>query len=384
MLLGMSQCGRGDVLLVLVGLGSVALLGLTGCGSDDCDSGSPSSSAPIVFSAEGEDLNAYDADTLEKQVVISGNEDESKPNIPAVNGQVCFDPTTRGRFVLADDYTQPNPPPHWTVLQLSGEHVGALGYTKLGELHPTYQGGIETADPVGCAFLPDGRLLTSDIGNNQSGPTNGQVTLWFTPLTGGTPRYCKLDVSIGTAGQLLVDDQQRVYVASARGAPGIYRFTGPFPTGDTAAGGCGGVDPTGAPLADHVDKELFIPGDPNIPTPAHIVASGHGTFYVSSVLNGVIAEYDADAHFVRRVLQPPNGEHVGTTPISTGSPLGIAIDARGTIYYADLALVIGPGGIGPGRRLGTVRRIRFEDGEPLPPETIDSGLRFPDGLGVFE
>ena len=41
------------------------------------------------------------------------------------------------------------------------------------------------------------------------------------------------------------------------------------------------------------------------------------------------------------------------------------------------------GNIGPGRGTGTVRRIRFDDGVPQPPETMDSGLAFPDGIGIF-
>ncbi|MCH7646657.1 MAG: hypothetical protein IH788_05595 [Nitrospinae bacterium] len=38
---------------------------------------------------------------------------------------------------------------------------------------------------------------------------------------------------------------------------------------------------------------------------------------------------------------------------------------------------------GPGSGIGTVRVIRFVDGEPQPPETIDEGLRFPDAIGVL-
>jgi hypothetical protein len=54
------------------------------------------------------------------------------------------------------------------------------------------------------------------------------------------------------------------------------------------------------------------------------------------------------------------------------------------LYYADLGLVNNNGNIGPGRNTGTVRRIRFVNGQPQPPETIDSMLRFPDGVGVLE
>ena len=34
-------------------------------------------------------------------------------------------------------------------------------------------------------------------------------------------------------------------------------------------------------------------------------------------------------------------------------------------------------------RTGSVRRIRFVDGAPQPPETMADGLAFPDGIGVY-
>ena len=175
-----------------------------------------------------------------------------------------------------------------------------------------------------------------------------------------------------------------MYVASARGKPGLYRYRPPFPTSDNAAGGCGHADGTGAPLADAVPRELFIPTDAVARTPNAIVASNHGTFYVSSIFNGAIAEYDSQGKFVRRILSPPRGEVLGPTPFSTGSPFGLAVDSEGSVYYADLGLVSVNGNIGPGHRTGTVRRIRFVNGQPLAPETIDSMLAFPDGVGVLE
>src|SRR5262249_8479634 len=173
------------------------------------------------------------------------------------------------------------------------------------------------------------------------------------------------------------------YAASARVDPGIFLYTGPFPTSADAAGGCGQHDATGAPLADSVHKEKFIRADGHARTPNAIVSNGRGGFYVSSIFNGVIAEYAGDGKFIRQILQPPK-PGLGPEPYPTGTPLGLGIDAAGTVYYADLALAFRPDGIGPSPHLGTVRRIRFENGEPLPPETMDSGLNFPDGIGVLE
>lgn len=373
----MKRCRVLHDLLVVLSLGILAAS--VGCG--DNESG-PSSIT--VFNAELEDLNAYDPlDGNRKQVVLSGNEDESDPNVPALNGQICFLPDGSRQMVLGDDAGQPNPPPGWSILQLTGKQVGEFSVARVARLIPTYQLGGDTPENLGCGFLRDGRLLTTDVGNQVGGPGTGQLIVWFPPFAMENTRYCKLDITLATAGGIAVDDQDRIYVASARG-PAVYRYTGPFPTSADAAGGCGGHDATGAPLADHINKETFISDTNNVITPVFVALSGRGTFYVSSILNGVIAEYDANGTFVRRILEPPAGEHLGEQPYSTGTPFGIGVDSTGTLYYADLGIVIRGTDIGPGPATGSVRRIRFENGVPQHPETMDSGLSFPDGIGILE
>jgi len=357
----------------------VALL-LASCGDDD--GRAPTTAAPIVFSAEANRLNAYDpADGFRKQTVIPSHADDPLNGLD-INAQICFARDGSRRFIAGEDTGQPTPPQGWGYFQLHGSAVGMLSATRLSRLVPTYQNSLNNAENYGCGFLSDGRLLTTDVGDQASGPASGQLIIWFLPLDARSPRYCKLDVEIGTAGGIYIDAQDRAYVASARVQPGIFRYSGPFPTSDTAAGGCGQHDTTGAPLADAVQKETFIIGSANIPTPSGIVQSPQGTFYVSSVLNGVIAEFDASGRVLRRVLMHPPGE---TAPYSSGTPFGIGIDAAGTLYYADIGLQIDLGSdIGPGPNLGTVRRIRFVDGEPQAPELMDQGLNFPDGIGVLE
>ena len=89
-------------------------------------------------------------------------------------------------------------------------------------------------------------------------------------------------------------------------APACYRYSGPFPTSADAAGGCGKTDPTGAPMADEVaPRAVHRAGRRTCRRPVAVMGSPDGTFFVSSVITGVIAEYDADGEFVRTILEPP-------------------------------------------------------------------------------
>lgn len=358
--------------------------------------------AGIVFNGENNRLHAYQPGPgFPKQTVIPSNGDAPGGVGRDLNAQICFTRGPQGqvRFIGGEDTNQggEHATAGWGFFELTGTEVGQFQFQQIGKLIPTYQQTADEAENYGCGFLSRGRLVTTDVGNQAQGTGNGQLIIWFPPLdtganyteTGvlpGTPvKYCKLDITIGTAQQIAIDAQDRIYLGSSRanglgGGAGIYRYSGPFPTSDTPQGGCDGTDGTGAPMATAVTKEHFIPSDGNIPTPAGVVIKPDGNFYVSSVLNGVIAEYDAAGHFVRKVLQP----NKPGLPIPTGSPLGIGLASDGTIYFADIGLVIGPGGIGPGNRTGTVRRVRFVDGVPQPPEIMDTGLNFPDGIGVLE
>jgi hypothetical protein len=85
---------------------------------------------------------------------------------------------------------------------------------------------------------------------------------------------------------------------------------------------------------------------------------------------------------VRSVLQPPGDESLGERTFSTGTPLGLGVGPDGTLYYADIGITITNEGIGPGPE-GTVRRIRFVNGKPQPPEIMGGGLQYPDGIGVY-
>lgn len=340
----------------------------------------------IVFNGQGNDLAAYLAvPPYTKQLVITHFDEATSPDGLDINAQICFDPENPRRFVAGEDTHQPDPPPGWGIFELSGDRVGELSALQIGKLTPTYQGAEDNAENYGCGFLSDGRILTTDIGNQADGPPNGQLIVWYPPFDTFEVEYCKLDVAVGTGGQIAIDGED-VYVAQARGrtglGAGIYHYDATtFPASPEQ---CDGTDTTGAPYQE-VEPDLFIAaGEANkIATPNAIVAAANGNWYVSSVINGVISEFTHEGTFVRVVLQPPAGETLGPDPFSTGTPLGMGVGPDGTLYFADIGLVVDEG-VGPGSGRGRVRRITFDAaGVPSTAQLMDVGLEFPDGIGIW-
>ena len=383
---GAPRVGWAAVVTFVLLVGTVAqATGTPATGAPDADNPQGRARATVLFSGEGNRLNAYDAEEPAKQTVIPSR--AMNPDGLDINGQICFLPDGSRRFIAGEDTGQPNPPPGWGLFRLKGKSVGELSATQIAKMTPTYQSAASNAENYGCSVLSDGRIVTTDVGNQASGPGNGQLIIWFPPFNtgvGGVGQipYCKLDIGIGTAQQIYVDEQDRIYVASARTeTAGVLRYTGPFPTSPTAGGGCGQQDSTGAPLADDVQREQFIGPEDGLTLANGLVRSPSGGFYVSQVALGLISEFDGEGSFVRHLVEPQPGDVPLT--YTFGNPLGMAIDSAGTLYYADLNLVIGDGGIGPGPD-GKVWRVRFVDGDPQTPELIDDGLSFPDGLGILE
>lgn len=334
--------------------------------------------AYLVFSPQGNNLVIYGDNGGTQRLITNARED---PDGRDINGQVCF--TGDGHFIAGEDTGQPEVPAGFGVFQLEGDALGNLTATQIGKLTPDFESADSQPEPYGCAILPDGRLLTTDVGNQSSGPGTGQLTVWFpnpayqsdAPSTESNQPYdgtrCVVADDIATAQQLAADGDT-VLVASAR-APttGIRRYANLPRTAQAC-------DPAAV-----VVEQFIAPGD-GLSLVSGIAPDGRGGWYVSDVLSGLINQYDTNGSYIRTVLEPPEGEGLSTEPISTGSPLGIAVGPDGTLYYADLALAINQRGIGPASGQGTIRRIRFDaDNHPLPPETLDYGLSFPDGLGII-
>jgi hypothetical protein len=363
--------------------GAVSFCADTRCGAAAIGAGLPGCVPEVLYSPEGNRLRRFDLDTIGRPPLVEDVLIEAAGGDPAgrdINGQVCLVPDGSGRFVAGEDTGQPSPPPGWGVFAPDGTQVGKLAATY-------FAGG---AEPFGCAFDGSGRLFTSEVGSQASGPFNGQLIVWFPPWDrfpgppGAYPatderstNFCKIATDIGTAGSVAVDGQGRVYVTSARGFA-VLRFSPPFPTSPDAAGGCGLTDALGSPLATTVTREVFVTG---AGTFTGIARAPGGHWFISSVLTGAIGEYDANGVFLRSVVAPAPGEN--TLPLPVGHPQGLARDCRGDLYYADLDLRASEDGIGPGPN-GKVRRVAFDAcGVPAAPVVVKEGLAFPDGLGVL-
>jgi len=342
----------------------------------------------LLYGNEGNRLRRYDLDTVDVGPLVEDILIERASVDPVngrdVNGEICVVPDGSGDLVMGEDTGQPSPPAGWGVFDSTG--------TQVGKQTPTYFSS--QPEPFGCEFDSSGRLFTSSIGDQPAG-FNGQLIMWFPPFDefpgapGAYPatddsstNFCKIATDINVSGTVAVDELDRVYVASSAGFH-VRRYSPPFPTAPTPAGGCGLTDGQGSPVADTVNEETFVSDPANVPTPSGIVRAPNGNWYISSVLTGVIAEYDDAGNFVRRVLEPPAGGP-GTLPLSVGHPQGLAVDCRTSLYYADLALVNNGGSIGPGPG-GTVRKIRFDlGGTPYDPVVVKGDLAFPDGLGILD
>lgn len=368
---------------------AAALLIAAACSGDDDsdaagtgDDGSAASdeaaggAAPIVFSTEGNNLNAYvGEEPFERQTVIASAAVD--PDGMDINGQLCFFPDDPHRLIAGEDTGQPERTPGWGIFEIEGDRVGDLSATQVGRLVPSYQ---NDPDNYGCGVLSDGRVVTTDLGNKVEGPPSGQLIIWFPPFDSEQVSYCKLDVSLPTPGGIVVGEDDSLYVATARPpGNGVFRYRGPYPTSADASGGCGATDALGAPMADAVDRSLFIPADEHALTPNALAVGPDGNFYVASAFTGTIARYGPDGAFVDTVVTPLAGVTLGDTARASGSPFGLAVTDDGTIYWADLGLGLDDGGVGPLDGQGTVRRSGTSGGTAV----MDEGLDFPDGIGIY-
>ena len=370
----------------------------------------------FVLSPEGNHLWAYDAASGQRQLlgraVDGGDPGVMPPNgiRRDINGQICVAPDNRHVITGEDTVLSgggeggSSHDPRiagWGYFEISGSQLGQLTIEQVGKLAPEGgKGPGYTGDPdnYGCGFLDGNRLFTSAIGNTLPGePANGQLFLWFAPFTSdygqetdaesgvsffvGSVDHCQIDDTLATAGGIAIDTNGDVYVTANRpdddGNPGaVWRYRGTWPS---TAAQC-----TPEYVAANIVKEQVVPAvaglpaDPRAPTPSSVVISPAGTLYVASVFSGTVSEYGKDGLWMRDLfpvspLTPPTGP-TGDTPF------GLAVTSDGTLWIADLGIV----GDGPAPEEGSILRLPFVDGDPVvPAATVQDGLTFPDGLGVY-
>jgi hypothetical protein len=341
----------------------------------------------------GGNIDAYDTQPpFKRQRVVAAG---TAPDGSEPHGQICFLPDGSRRFVVAESRPAGPATPAsagWGLYQLTGDGVGSFRVVRLGGVtSPSAPGAAPST--YGCAFLPDGRLLTTDAGA-PTGAATGQLTIWFPPFTNPGVAHCTVAGNLSSPAGLAADQQGAVYLAATR-APGagVWRYKGTFPR---SAGSCAAPTPTtaappsagsgGAETAG-VTATLLVAAGPNgVGSPSALALGADGkTILVSSPPDGVIARYDLNGVFVAAVVSPPAGEVPGAAPRANGSPFGLAVNGDGAIFYADPGLLRGANGaVAPGIRLGTLRRVTVTGTTPAPPQLVNEHLDAPDGLGLFD
>jgi len=184
----------------------------------------------VLYSPEGNRLRRYDIDTIKQPPLLDDVFIERASGDPVrgrdINGMVCLFPDGSGRFIAGEDTGQPTIPPGWGVFDSTG--------TQVGKLAATYN--VDPGDPFGCAFDAQGRLFTTEIGNDSGAPPfDGQLIMWFPPYdrfpgepgtypnTERSANFCKIATDIGVSTGIAIDEQGRVYVVGARA--GVRRYS---------------------------------------------------------------------------------------------------------------------------------------------------------------
>ena len=317
-----------------------------------------------------------------------------------LNAQICPFPDGRHILLGEDSNQTAGVPQGWGVIDITTR-------VQVGKLVATY-GPTPQPENYGCAIEDDGhgrvtRIFVGQTGAGTFDAKDGQVIEFFpdspaldavfgrrTPdqvcpagnceaLTKNDSNWCILDGDLATAGGFALDKGDLLVTETSPQVPQlgrVLRYRKPFPS---TAAACAAKTP-----------ETFLQ-DIHATTPAAIVAARDrqgkqtGHWYVSSVLfPQAVAEYDANAKFVRYVVPP----------VLWGTPFGLGVDRHGTLYAADLGVTIDPAGlasgggsfgIGPGDGEGSVLRVRLSSrGRPRRPEVLADGLTFPDGIGIVE
>jgi hypothetical protein len=366
----------------------------------------PAGAFEVVLSTQGEYMDGYlvNGKALPPRVIV----DDPDPHPPDavttppyiggrhLNGKVCFFPRGvhghKRQYLVADDeYREacldPHPPQArcsvtkrkspfyvgksldgWAVFDAHGrwtrQHIQVAGEPNVDQ-NADPQGA---KDPQGCAFLPDGRLITTDVGSEMIGQNDGALMVFFPDgAHGGYESYCFLDKSLADPGMPVLDDAGNVYVPEPQGFR-VTKFSPPFPS---SPADCANADQL---VTTPPQKSTWLAsGVGGLAVPVSIArVHGNDHFYVAgAIAPPIINEYDANGGFVRTIV-PANVPK---------NPLGMDVGKDGTLYYAELNL--DPATFDP--RCGSVSMVKFDAaGNPQPPVTLGVHLQFPDGITVVD
>lgn len=273
--------------------------------------------ATLAFEGEGETATI----TVSRQTLVEAGDDLGIEPL----GEACADPSRPNHVVVGTGGDTPG----WAYLRISGDAVGSLTIDKIGLLHAN---GLDPS-PYGCQFLPDGRLITSVVGDRDpmSGLPSGALILWWPPFDGTDPAGCVLLSAIGQAGGLGLEADGNILFTAGKydrrgNMGGVFRLTGDLPaTVDACEAG------EGMPTASGLGQFVFIT-DPESSTPWDISPTAAGGWFVSNPYTGTITEYDAGGMIVRRAVG--NGSSLPGGFIEQFTPYGHALAPNGDLWIA--------------------------------------------------
>lgn len=369
---------------------------LGGIHAFELPAGDPAAGVPgaLLLNVQGNQLDVYDlAKPLPRRERLIPSAADGGLDL---NAQIC--PFPDGRHVLLGEDTDQTlgVPQGWGILDL-------ITRRQVGKLVTTY-GSTPQPENYGCAIDTDTagsveRIFVTQTGAGTIDAKDGQLIEFFpdspsldavfgrrTPdevcpggdcraLRASDSRSCMLGGAFTTAGGLALEGDNVLMAETAPRPPQpgqVLRFRPPFPASPETC-----APKTGEPFIRD-----FLAATPRAIT-AKRDRNGQptGGWYVSSVLAPqAVGEYDAKGRFKRYAVKP----------LLRGTPFGLTVDRKGTLYVADLGVAasITPTGalsIGPGPAKGSVLRVRLDKrGKARRAEVLAEGLEFPDGLGIFE
>ena len=164
--------------------------------------------------------------------------------------------------------------------------------------------------------------LTTDVGNQASGDGDGQLIVWFPPFNRTKVQYCKIDVGHRDRGRNPRAQRRRCTSRRhARRPPGSGGTPDRSPRRTPPRAAAASKDGTGAPLADTVQKEIFIPAGGPIATPNAIVTLAARVLRVERHQRRHRASSTGQGRSSARP-EPAAGDALGAKPYKTGTPLG--------------------------------------------------------------